>query len=54
MYPLVPEELGPAFDLDDALRFGTIPLVWTADDRAKTLAAYVQLFLQRRSAPRRW
>ena len=46
MYPLVPEELGPAFDLDDTLRFGTIPLVWTADDRAKTLEAYVQLFLR--------
>jgi uncharacterized protein len=46
MYPLVPEELGSAFDLDGALRFGTIPLVWTADDRAKTLEAYVQLFLK--------
>jgi predicted AAA+ superfamily ATPase len=46
MLPLVPEELGGDFDLETALRFGTIPLVWTADDPRATLEAYVQLYLR--------
>jgi predicted AAA+ superfamily ATPase len=46
MHPFLPAELGADFDLDDALRFGTVPLVWTAADRDATLAAYVQLYLR--------
>jgi predicted AAA+ superfamily ATPase len=46
MLPLVPEELGDAFDLERALRFGTIPLVWAAEDPRATLEAYVQLYLR--------
>ncbi len=46
MHPFVPEELGRDFDLDDALRFGTLPVVWTAPDRAQALAAYAQLYLK--------
>lgn len=46
MYPLTPAELGGDFDLDDALRFGTIPLVWTADDRREVLESYTQLYLR--------
>jgi predicted AAA+ superfamily ATPase len=46
MLPLVPEELGGDFDLERALRFGTIPLVWTAEDQRATLEAYVQLYLR--------
>ncbi len=46
MYPFVPEELGAAFDLSSALEFGTIPLVVASEDRAATLAAYVQLYLR--------
>lgn len=46
MYPFVPAELGSAFDLNRALRFGTIPLVWTATNPADTLSAYVRLYLR--------
>ncbi len=46
MYPFVPEELGAAFDLESALEFGTLPLVVASEDRAATLAAYVQLYLR--------
>ena len=46
MYPFVPEELGDAFDLESTLQFGSIPLIVAAEDRAATLAAYVQLYLR--------
>jgi predicted AAA+ superfamily ATPase len=46
MYPLVPAELGGDFDLDRVLRFGSIPLVWRADDPRATLDAYVQLYVR--------
>lgn len=46
MYPLVPAELGDDFDLERVLRFGSIPLVWQADDPRATLDAYVQLYVR--------
>lgn len=46
MHPLAPEELGDDFALDAALRYGTIPLVWTARDKMRTLESYVQLYLR--------
>src|SRR6058998_1157311 len=46
MYPLVPAELGPDFDLDRVLRFGSIPLVWQAEDPKSTLEAYAQLYVR--------
>jgi uncharacterized protein len=46
MYPFVPQELGAAFDLESTLQFGSIPLVVASEDRAATLAAYVQLYLR--------
>jgi len=46
MYPLVPAELGSDFDLGRVLRFGSVPLVWQADDPRSTLEAYVQLYLR--------
>ncbi len=46
MYPFVPQELGAAFDLETTLQFGSIPLVVASEDRAATLAAYVQLYLR--------
>lgn len=46
MYPFVPQELGAAFDLESTLRLGSIPLVVASEDRAATLAAYVQLYLR--------
>ncbi len=46
LYPLVPAELGEHFDLERVLRFGSIPLVWQADDPRATLEAYVQLYVR--------
>ncbi len=46
MYPLVPRELGADFKLDDVLRYGSIPLVWTAEDRREALESYTQLYLR--------
>ena len=46
MHPLTPTELGDDFNLDEALRFGTIPLVWTATDRRAVLESYTQLYLR--------
>ncbi len=46
MFPLTPQELGADFDLESVLRFGSLPLVWQADDRRATLLAYVQTYLR--------
>ena len=46
MHPLTPAELGDDFALDDALRYGTIPLIWTAPDRREVLESYTQLYLR--------
>jgi len=46
LHPFLPEELGRDFDLEVALRYGTLPVVWTAPDRGETLAAYAQLYLK--------
>ncbi len=46
MHPFVPAELRAAFDLDDALTHGTLPVVWTAPSRWEALVAYVQLYLK--------
>ncbi len=46
MHSFVPEELGSLFDLDRALRLGSLPLVWFAPDPEATLAAYVQTYLK--------
>ena len=46
MYPLVPAELGRDFDLERALRFGSVPLIWQADDPRAALDAYIQLYVR--------
>ena len=46
MHPLTPAELGDDFNLDEALRYGTIPLVWTSPDRREVLQSYTQLYLR--------
>jgi len=46
MYPLVSWELGADFDLSRVLRFGSIPLVWHAEDPEAALDAYVQLYVR--------
>jgi predicted AAA+ superfamily ATPase len=46
MYPLLPQELGSDFHLDDILRFGSLPIIWQSTARTESLEAYVQLYLK--------
>jgi len=43
MWPLVPAELGADFSLERVLRFGSLPVIWQAEDPRAALDAYVQL-----------
>ena len=38
--------MGSDFDLTRVLRFGSIPVVWQADDPRATLEAYVRLYVR--------
>lgn len=47
MFPFVARELGPNFDLDTALRFGTLPGIWDDERyRVEKLRAYVHTYLR--------
>ena len=46
MHPFVPEELGVQFDLEEALQFGLLPIVWDSTAKGETLSAYAQLYLK--------
>jgi uncharacterized protein len=46
MHPLVPPELNEDFDLERVLRFGSIPVIWQAEDPRAALEAYVQLYVK--------
>ena len=46
LHPFLPMELGDEFDLSQALRWGSIPLVWNSPNRKETLTAYVQMYLK--------
>jgi predicted AAA+ superfamily ATPase len=46
LHAFLPEELGERFDLDQALRYGTLPVIWSAPDPSEALAAYAQLYLK--------
>jgi predicted AAA+ superfamily ATPase len=46
MHPLMPEELGRDFDLNEVLRWGSLPVIWTAAGRKDALEAYVQMYLK--------
>lgn len=46
MYPLTPMEMGDDFDLDQALKFGTLPLILKSEDPKDTLMSYVQMYLK--------
>ena len=34
------------FDLEDALQYGLLPIVWDSDDKSETLTAYTQMYLR--------
>jgi predicted AAA+ superfamily ATPase len=46
MHPFVPEELGGQFDLEEFMRYGSLPVVWDSKDKQETLSAYAQLYLK--------
>ncbi|MBI2889286.1 MAG: ATP-binding protein [Nitrospirae bacterium] len=46
MHPLVPEELGGTFHLDESLRWGSLPVVLGAESRSEALEAYAQTYLR--------
>jgi predicted AAA+ superfamily ATPase len=46
MHPFVPAEIGASFDFERMLRFGAMPIVWSAADSRETLGAYAQLYLK--------
>jgi predicted AAA+ superfamily ATPase len=46
MHPFVPEELDEPLDVDEALQFGLLPIVWDSVEKSETLAAYAQLYLK--------
>lgn len=46
MYPFLPEELGKDFRLEEALAFGTLPVIWQSASKPDSLSAYVELYLK--------
>jgi predicted AAA+ superfamily ATPase len=46
MHPFLPEELGDEFDLEAALRLGTLPVVLGSPDPEDALRAYARLYLK--------
>jgi predicted AAA+ superfamily ATPase len=46
MHAFLPQELGADFDLEEVLRWGSLPVVWSAADRREALEAYVQMYLK--------
>lgn len=46
LHPFMAAELGTDFDLDRALRFGLVPLVWDASEPERTLQGYLSLYLR--------
>lgn len=46
MHPLTPHEMGGDFDVEQALRLGTLPLVVAAEDRRAVLESYVHLYVR--------
>ncbi len=46
LHPFVPRELGKAFELERALAFGTLPVIWQSDEPRAALTAYVQMYLR--------
>ncbi len=46
MYPFQPDELGSQFDLESALLYGTLPIVWNSTAREEKLEAYVMAYLK--------
>lgn len=46
LHPFTAAELGDQFDIERALQYGTIPLVWSADDPDDVLRSYAALYVR--------
>ena len=46
MHPFAPEELGAHFELEEVLRYGSLPIVWDSSAKQETLSAYARLYLK--------
>lgn len=46
MCPFVPEEPGEDFELETILRYGSIAVIWSQEDRQEALEAYMQMYLK--------
>ncbi|MDE0119647.1 MAG: ATP-binding protein [Bdellovibrionales bacterium] len=46
LYPFIPEELGEDFNLEQALRYGLLPIIWSSYDRSDKLKDYVGTYLK--------
>ncbi len=46
MHPFMASELGEAFSLEKALKWGMLPLVWGAQDHEEVLQTYIDLYIQ--------
>ncbi|MCY4321022.1 MAG: ATP-binding protein, partial [Bdellovibrionaceae bacterium] len=45
LHPFTPEELGEDFNLNEALQYGLLPIVWSSTDRSNRLKAYTETYL---------
>ena len=46
LYPFTPEELGEDFNLEQTLRYGLIPIVWSSHNRDEKLKDYAEIYLE--------
>lgn len=46
LYPFIPSELGPDFNLEQVIQYGSIPLVFAAADKKQRLKSYVHSYLR--------
>ncbi len=46
LYPFQPDELPGPFDVEDALRYGTLPVAWGSPAREEKLEAYIMTYLK--------
>ncbi|MDD3694811.1 MAG: DUF4143 domain-containing protein [Lentisphaeria bacterium] len=46
MYPFMPDELGEDFDLEETLRYGSLPVAWGSKNKVEKLEAYIMTYLK--------
>jgi predicted AAA+ superfamily ATPase len=46
LYPFQPDEIPEPFDLEESLRYGTLPVAWKSSARQEKLEAYIMTYLK--------